>query len=76
MFYEQALNALSRRDNKTFICSGCGTEEGLFDMYMDNYASSEDYDPQRGRILMAKESSWLLLKEIVEEREAQEKENT
>ena len=24
-------NALSRRDNKTYICSQCGTEEALID---------------------------------------------
>ena len=25
------VNALSRRDNKTYICSDCGTDEALFD---------------------------------------------
>lgn len=29
---EQALNALSRRDNKTYICSACGTGEAMFDL--------------------------------------------
>jgi hypothetical protein len=28
---EKVLNALSRRDNETYICSDCGTEEALFD---------------------------------------------
>ena len=26
-----ALNALSRRDNKTYICSPCGTDEAMID---------------------------------------------
>jgi hypothetical protein len=30
---EEALNALSRRDNKTYICSDCGTEEALEDYF-------------------------------------------
>jgi hypothetical protein len=25
------MNALSRRDNKTYICSQCGGEEAVFD---------------------------------------------
>lgn len=28
----QVRNALSRRDNKTYICSPCGTEEAMFDL--------------------------------------------
>ncbi len=28
---EPALNALSRRDNKTYICNDCGEEEALID---------------------------------------------
>lgn len=28
---EEVMNALSRRDNKTYICSECGTMEGLID---------------------------------------------
>ena len=28
---EEVRNALSRRDNKTYICSDCGTEEAMFD---------------------------------------------
>ncbi len=28
---EQAMNALSRRDNKTYICSDCGTDEAMID---------------------------------------------
>ena len=28
---EEVMNALSRRDNKTYICSPCGTAEGLID---------------------------------------------
>ena len=29
---EQVLNALSRRDNETYICSPCGTEEAMIDL--------------------------------------------
>lgn len=28
---EQVLNALSRRDNKTYICNRCGDDEALID---------------------------------------------
>ena len=28
---EQVLNALSRRDNKRYICSPCGADEAAFD---------------------------------------------
>ena len=28
---EEAMNALSRRDNETYICSPCGTAEALID---------------------------------------------
>lgn len=28
---EQVWNSLSRRDNKTYICSSCGTEEAMID---------------------------------------------
>lgn len=27
-------NALSRRDNKTYICSACGADEAMFDFRM------------------------------------------
>lgn len=27
----QVMNALSRRDNKTYICSPCGTLEAMYD---------------------------------------------
>ncbi len=29
---EQALNSLSKRDNKTYICNGCGDEEACIDL--------------------------------------------
>jgi len=40
---EQVLNALSRRDNKTYICSPCGTDEAMVD-----YAASQE----RGRLIV------------------------
>jgi DNA-directed RNA polymerase subunit RPC12/RpoP len=32
--YPAVRNAISRRDNKTYICSECGTEEALIDARM------------------------------------------
>ena len=32
----EVMNALSRRDNKTYICSNCGTEEALLDFVRAN----------------------------------------
>ena len=29
---EEAMNSLSRRDNKTYICNKCGEEEGYIDV--------------------------------------------
>jgi predicted RNA-binding Zn-ribbon protein involved in translation (DUF1610 family) len=68
------LNALSRRDNMTYICSGCGMSEAFFDMSLDDYRKSADYSPKQERILKARESTWLLIKEIHETRDANEKE--
>ena len=31
MYKDQALNALSRRDNKTYICTSCGSSEAVKD---------------------------------------------
>ena len=31
MHREQIRNKLSRRDNKTYICSPCGTSEAMYD---------------------------------------------
>ena len=32
MHDEQALNSLSRRDGKTYICNDCGEDEALIDL--------------------------------------------
>ena len=32
LFPDKAMNALSHIDNKTYICSECGTQSGLCDM--------------------------------------------
>lgn len=29
---EKVMNALSRRNNKTYICSACGIDEAVFDL--------------------------------------------
>lgn len=34
MYEKQVLNALSRRDNETYICTECGTAEAFVDMGM------------------------------------------
>jgi predicted RNA-binding Zn-ribbon protein involved in translation (DUF1610 family) len=31
---EQAMNALSRRDNETYICSACGVAEAMEDFFI------------------------------------------
>jgi len=31
---DPALNALSRRDNKTYICSPCGNAEAIYDLHL------------------------------------------
>lgn len=33
-----AMNALSRLDNETYICSGCGSEEA-FDAYLASFGT-------------------------------------
>lgn len=33
----EVLNALSRRDNRTYICSDCGTAEAMFDLAVSEY---------------------------------------
>jgi predicted RNA-binding Zn-ribbon protein involved in translation (DUF1610 family) len=38
---EKALNALSRRDNKTYICSRCGEREAIFDYEIEKMKEIE-----------------------------------
>lgn len=47
--------ALSRRDNKTKICSGCGTAEAMFDL-MVHLLNDDD---EGKKILIEKEKNWL-----------------
>lgn len=35
-------NALSRRDNETYICSGCGEEEAMLDAGLATYLEDAD----------------------------------
>ena len=44
--------ALSRRDNKTYICESCGQAEALFDFQMSNYEKSL-------KVAKEEESAWL-----------------
>jgi hypothetical protein len=37
----EAMNALSRRDNETYICSQCGTEEAMFDFLIHTTKEKE-----------------------------------
>jgi len=41
---DNIINALSRRDNKTYICSQCGMEEAMIDagLIKDNFLLSVD----------------------------------
>lgn len=41
LFADLAMNAVSRRDNKTYICSDCGTEEALIDAGMQKTNKTE-----------------------------------
>jgi hypothetical protein len=37
----EAMNALSRRDNKTHICSPCGSAEATLDFFRIQHGSSD-----------------------------------
>jgi transposase-like protein len=37
----EVTNALSRRDNKTYICSDCGLREGMFDYHLEQMKNEE-----------------------------------
>jgi predicted RNA-binding Zn-ribbon protein involved in translation (DUF1610 family) len=41
LFTQEARNALSRRDNKTSICSKCGMDEGMIDAEMQKLNQKE-----------------------------------
>lgn len=43
IMYEKEFSALSRRDNKTRICSQCGTEEALEDFVGRGGSIGESY---------------------------------
>jgi transposase-like protein len=49
----EVRNALSRRDNKTYICSDCGTDEAMFD-----FAARSKPEALKKK-LYAQESAWL-----------------
>lgn len=48
-----AMNALSRTDNKTYVCSDCGTSEGLEDFMrgMQRHSKDEWVAPQAAILL-------------------------
>jgi len=50
----EGKTALSRRDNKTKICSGCGTAEAMFDLMVCLLE-----DEKEKKILIEKERKWL-----------------
>ena len=52
--FESYTTALSRRDNKTKICSGCGTAEAMFDL-MVNLIN----DDIKKESLIEQEKAWL-----------------
>ena len=39
---DQPMNAVSRRDDKTYICSNCGTHEAMFDFHRSKGMMNED----------------------------------
>jgi hypothetical protein len=47
------MNKLSRRDNRTYICDLCGTEEALFDWSIQNYSETER------KLKLTADASWL-----------------
>lgn len=49
-----AMNALSRTDNATYVCSGCGTSEALEDFARGMSRQSKDgwKSPQSATLLM------------------------
>lgn len=49
-----AMNALSRTDNATYVCSGCGTSEALEDFARGMSRQSKDAwkSPQSATLLM------------------------
>jgi hypothetical protein len=47
------MNKLSRRDNRTYICDLCGTEEALFD-----WGIEKDSETER-KIKLTQDASWL-----------------
>lgn len=49
----QKLDALSRRDNETMICSDCGNDEAYFDMYVAKISKKEKFASR------VKEAMWL-----------------
>jgi predicted RNA-binding Zn-ribbon protein involved in translation (DUF1610 family) len=50
-----AMNALSRTDNKTYVCSDCGTNEALEDFIRGMSRHSKDAwkSPQSATLLMS-----------------------
>ena len=65
---ENVLNALSRRDNTTYICSKCGEAEAMFDFAVARvieYIAAEEYAKPRKKMMlnlsfsMADENAWM-----------------
>jgi len=49
MYEEQAMNALSRRDNDTYICSDCGAAEAMEDHFKQERMPWADEDKYFGK---------------------------
>lgn len=54
--YKKKEAAISRRDNKTPICKGCGNEEALFDFAV---AEKESRGEHVSALIKETERSWL-----------------
>ena len=51
--------ALSRRDNKTEICSECGNAEAMFDIMKYNAHIQEVYTKEELQKIIDREQAWL-----------------
>ena len=54
-----ARNALSRRDNSTYICSGCGTQETMFDFAVSAALEKKGVRPFSLRVGRLMEADWV-----------------
>jgi hypothetical protein len=54
---EKARNALSRRDNETYVCSDCGLDEAMYDLMLASLSGHRH--PLLLEAVRDRESRWL-----------------